>query len=582
MTSPAGTAAVPAAPDAMPDGTGADGTGADGTGADAADRWAADRPLHADGLLAAGVDAELLVSADVHVARTLGRLAGETDERVLLAAALAVRGVREGATCVRLEDTAADAPGAVAGSLASPALEDWREALSRSPLVAVLDAAGEPPPEVEGALRPLVLDGTTLLLDRTWAQEREVAAALDGRACRPAPAVEPSELRQALDSVVPTDSTLAEPVAADGSRPDEEPAAPDVDRQRLAVAVAVLRRTAVVTGGPGTGKTTTVARVLRALAALGVPPDRVALAAPTGRAAARLAEAVTRAGGGGDAAAPDAAGPVTAGPATASTLHRLLRLRPDGSSGLAGAHLPYDAVVVDETSMVSLSLLASLLRALPGGARLLLVGDPDQLSSVEAGAVLRDLVDRRPPVGAAGAPDPEVLVRLVPGLSPEAASEVAATGVVELTRGHRFAGTLDALARAVRGGRGDDVLDLLRGSPPDAGGHRPCELLDPAGHPLLGPDGAAWTRLRDEVVRAGVARVRHARAGGGAEAVACLARHRVLCGHRRGPAGVSTWAARVEGWEREAARVTVPPARLVAGPLVPGHPQRRRVRAVQR
>ena len=167
--------------------------------------------------------------------------------------------------------------------------------------------------------------------------------------------------------------------------------------QRRAAAAAVRRRLAVVAGGPGTGKTTTVARILALLdeqaAAAGRSPPRVALAAPTGKAAARLQEAVHA------EAAPTAArgrgsSPAARGcpPPRCTACSAGARAAAAGSATTADNRLPHDVVVVDETSMVSLSLMARLVEAVRPDARLVLVGDPDQLASVEAGAVLGDIV----------------------------------------------------------------------------------------------------------------------------------------------------------------------------------------------
>ena len=159
------------------------------------------------------------------------------------------------------------------------------------------------------------------------------------------------------------------------------------DRQRIAAALAATEWTTILTGGPGTGKTHTVARILALLHRLHGPGLRVALCAPTGKAAATLTEAVA------------------AQAASSACLRRRSPRRCTGYSAHAAAaarfrfnarnRLPYDVVVVDETSMVSLTLMARLLEALRPQTRLMLIGDPDQLTSVEAGAVLADLVNRQ-------------------------------------------------------------------------------------------------------------------------------------------------------------------------------------------
>src|SRR5690606_18177856 len=156
-------------------------------------------------------------------------------------------------------------------------------------------------------------------------------------------------------------------------------------RQRVAAALAATEWTTIVAGGPGTGKTHTAARILALLHALHGPSLRAALAAPTGRAAARMQEAVTRQ----DLGLPDGL--------TATTLHRLLGWRADSRSSFAhNAHrrLPLGVVIVDETPMVSLTLIARLIEAIRADTRLILLGDPVQLAPGDAGAVIADLVAR--------------------------------------------------------------------------------------------------------------------------------------------------------------------------------------------
>jgi exodeoxyribonuclease V alpha subunit len=230
------------------------------------------RVARATGLLAVFNQAGVLAAADVHVARRLGSLARESDEPVLLATALAVRAVRLGATCLEL-DRLADVPleedaDVDPAALPWPAVQDVVAGLRRSPLV-----VGSP----VGTLCPLVLvdtdAGPLLYLSRYWQQEQLVRQSLDDRALTRPP--QPPDLADRLAVLFP------------------DAAAPD--RQRIAVALAASRWTTVLAGGPGTGKTTTVARVL---ALLHRPGLRVALAAPTGKAAARLQESVREQAGG--------------------------------------------------------------------------------------------------------------------------------------------------------------------------------------------------------------------------------------------------------------------------------------------
>ncbi len=440
----------------------------------------------AAGLLAEFNAAGVLSAADVHVAQRLGRLAGEADESVRLAAALTVRAVRLGSVCITLagvRETAAadDEESAVdVAALPWPEVGPWQDAVTASQLVAV-GADGDPS-------RPLRLIDDLLYLDRYWRQEEVVRYEIDERLARPEPEVDAVLLETTLDGLFTGDR--------DG-------------KQRLAARTVAERTVTVLAGGPGTGKTTTVARLLHLLRTLGGSP-RIALAAPTGKAAARLEEAVALA-----AAADD----LDVGPIAASTLHRLLGRRPGHSRRFRhdrDNRLPYDVVVVDECSMVSLTMMSRLLEAVRPDARLVLVGDPDQLASVEAGAVLGDLVARP--------------------------SDGLDRSVVRLTERFRYGEAIGELADAVRGPEPDPqrVVDLLRAG----GDHIGFVETDAAG----APHAPGLDLLRREVVAAGRGLVAAARAGDVAEALTQLERHRLLCAHRRGPYGVGRWSGEVERW----------------------------------
>ncbi|MFP5320506.1 MAG: AAA family ATPase [Acidimicrobiia bacterium] len=395
------------------------------------DRYRASRAHAATGRLGAFTDATVLEAADVHVGRTLARLGG-TDptagdgELVALAVAFAVRAVRLGSVTVDLATiaetaTADDAADVDVASLPWPDEEAWVAAVAASPLTARGD-------EAEADARPLRLLGTRLCLDRYWRHERAIVDDLRQRAGAIAPDVDDGLLAAGLARLFP------------GAAPDD---------QRTAAETAVRRSFSVIAGGPGTGKTTTVAAVLALLheqAAAHGRPLRVALAAPTGKAAARLTEAVHRRAGELDV---DPAVRDAILHAEASTIHRLLGRRPGSDSRFRHDRtnqLPHQVVIVDETSMVSLSLMARLVEAVRPSARLVLVGDPQQLVSVEAGAVLGDIVG--------------------PAVEPDAAAEgPIAAGISVLRRVHRFSGGVGALARAVEAGDPDAVVDLLRDAP---------------------------------------------------------------------------------------------------------------------
>ena len=486
----------------------------------------------ATGLLAAVNAAGVLDAADVHVAARLGRLTGEPDDRVLLAVALAVRGVRAGSVCVDLaeaerlavadaadesSDHATAAPTA-AGPLPWPALDAWRAAIEGSPLVAV----GPDGP----ADRPARWVDGRLYLDRYWRHERVVRREVDGRlAAEPFP-VDPVALAAAVRRHFPHTPRV--------DPPDGMPASFDNSRQRLAGTTAALSRLTVLTGGPGTGKTTTIAGVLAVLQEVADRPLKVALAAPTGKAAARLQESIGQVVG-----TMEEADRARVGAPVATTIHRLLGWRPGSSTRFrhdADHRLPHDVVVVDETSMVSLPLMARLLEALRPQARLVLVGDPDQLASVEAGAVLGDLV-RRPPVADAL---PARLRAVLPGDVPAADDDVAAlrNGVVRLTETYRYGADLGRLAEAIRAGDADAALAELRA------GSEAVEFVQ-TGERLTDADVAG---VRADVVATGAALTAAAIAGDAERALHTLEDHRLLLAHRRGPAGVTHWAALAEAW----------------------------------
>ncbi len=411
-------------------------------------------------------DAGVLESADVHVAQRLTTMAGESEPAVALALALVVRALRGGSVCVDLESVQAQVG---MDDLPWPSAPQWLAAVQASPL------ADEPP-----VLR--VYDGHLLYLDRYWREEQQVAddfSALLSAPGRPAVAD--------IDRLFP----------------------PGYEEQREAAGIALQQGLTVLTGGPGTGKTTTVARLLALFAEQaeldGRPRLRIALAAPTGKAAARLHEAVQL-----QVNELDSVDRQRVSGLRATTLHRLLGSRPDTSSRFRhhrGNRLPHDVIVVDETSMVSLTMMARLLESVRPHTRLLLVGDPDQLASVEAGAVLADLVD---------------------GLGSRADARVAA-----LLTSHRFGESIGRLASSIRDGDADLAIDLLR----SGGDH--VEWIDTED---------PTESLRKVLVPHALALRQAAMLGDAKAALATLDEHRLLCAHRRGRYGIAHWNRQVERW----------------------------------
>ena len=497
------------------------------------------RALHAGGVLREFNEAGVLSAADVHVAARLAALAGEEDDAVRLAVALAVRGPRLGHTRVDLAEIRATAAVDAEEEVDVAALpwpgDDWLDRLRRSPLVAVGEESdpGAParpaPPLRRGddrdparpapwlrrgderdSARPLRLVGTALYLDRYWREERRVAEDLLALA-RPADDVDEALLSEGLARLFTGDARE--------------------ERQRAAAATGVRRHLAVVAGGPGTGKTTTIARIVALLAdqaaARGAPPPVVALATPTNTAAERLSDVLQR-------TAPE----LDVG--RAQTLHRLLGRRPDSHSRFRhhrGNRLPHDVVIVDETSMVPLTRMARLVEAVRPAARLVLVGDPGQLASIEAGVVLGDVV----------------------GPMPEAPPDGAklADSVVVLDHVYRHGKEIRAVAEAVQDGDGEGAIAALRAAP----GVVDWVEADPA------EDPAALAAIRERAVGAARRVGEAARAGRAEEAGEALRGFRLMCAHRRGPYGVSTWTERIESWLTEDAAAPDPD-----GAWYPGRP----------
>ncbi|MFC4160243.1 exodeoxyribonuclease V subunit alpha [Chitinimonas lacunae] len=421
-------------------------------------------------------------------------------ETSLAAAALALEASLDGHVCLRLDQYA----GRRVLGLTLPPLATWRADL-------LADGVCRGVGTDEDAYTPLVLDGDRLYLTRLWWDETRLVRELRERA---GPSnIAPQKLKPVLDRLFP-------------GRPDH-------DGQRVAAATALLNRIAVISGGPGTGKTSTVARVLAALLEL-EPDSRIGLAAPTGKAAARMVEALRGARAG------LALDLVTAAamPDSATTLHRLLGFRPDSATPRHHREQPLalDALVVDEASMVDLAMFAHLLDALPSKSRLILLGDRDQLASVEPGAVFAELSELagHSPTGA------RRLSRVCTIETGPAACSPLSDGVALLRDSYRFHADsgVGALARHANSGDAAAALALLQGGHPDLA--------------LQAGDAASWwhallARLRPafETYRAAVATTDPA------SAFAAFQRLRVLCALRDGPTGVAAinrlFAARLMG-----------------------------------
>lgn len=455
-------------------------------------------------------------AVDHALAQTLRRLDPETPDAVLAAAALASLAVASG--------HAGFDPGApqrlvdLPPPLAWPTADQWMTALGNSRFVS------RPEDQDADAVTdaPLVYEHGLLYLRRYREYERQLAHGLRRIEATSLAAADPAALAPLFTALFPH--------ARSGD-----------DRQARAAAVALRHALMLVTGGPGTGKTTTITRLLVLLAAqaraLGDAPPRIALAAPTGRAAERMAESLRRAVAAIESL-PEVDAPLLAAlPTSASTVHRLLGTIPDSTRFRHNADnpLPFDLIVVDEASMVDLPLMAKLVDAVADGARLLLLGDADQLPSVEAGDVLAAILTAAGAGDSVSADDAHALQPLLGDLPAQAinAPSPAPGCRVHLRRGYRQAEgfALAPLADAVRSGDATQALQLLRGDTLD-GVHFAEDTFDP----LDGP-------TRDDLLA-------HFRALAEAEtpaaALAMAARFRLLTALREGPQGARGLNARIE------------------------------------
>ncbi len=457
--------------------------------------------MTATGLLERWREAGLVGDGDLAFAALMGRMDPDGPAALAPAAALAFAARTRGGVCLDLRAPPGPRSGEESPAFppdAAPDFAAWPAALRGSRLV------GAP-----GDFRPLVLDEAgRLYLYRYWKMERELADDLLRRiAAEPAPPVDAARLRDGLARLFPE--------------------ADEAD-QRLAAALAVLRPFAVISGGPGTGKTTTVVRLLALLVEqAGAAPPRFALAAPTGKAVARLQASVARA----IETLPVDPAVRAALPHEARTLHRLLGARGGGRWRHDRENpLPADVVVVDEASMVDLPLMARLAAAVPAAARLILLGDRDQLASVEAGRVLGDLSGT-----AEGRYAPAAAARLEAVLEGAAVPREASAGpgariedhVALLTVPRRFdAGSgIARLASEIRRGDAEASWATLTGG-------TWADLAWRPGPALSG--GGAFARELADRLRAALAAAATPEA-----AFAAVSALRVLCAHRAGPNGAA-------------------------------------------
>ncbi len=448
---------------------------------------------------------------DDSLAQTLRRLDPSTPELVLAGAALASSAIGQGHAAF---DPARPALLCNA-EIDWPSGEDWIAALESSRWISTPSHDTNADPAM-----PLVFENGLLYLRRYRQYEFHLALNLQRIATHAHAAVDVGDLAPLFNSLFP--DALAG------------------DAQARAAALALVQSLLLVTGGPGTGKTTTIARVLLLLIAQArlhdLPPLRIGLAAPTGRAAERMAQGVRSVAGTLrvlpwiDATWCDAL------PVTAQTLHRLLGTIPGNPQFRHNADnsLPFDVVIVDEASMIDLPLMCKLTDAIAPGSRLLLLGDRDQLPSIEAGDVLAAVTDAAGDPAVAPASVATVVAPLLGKIATSNPPQLPLAGHrVHLQRGHRQSASLDLapLASAVRQGDADAAMALLRDGAL-AGVHWHERLSDPLAVPSRDTLLGSWRAI--------------AAAPDPATALSQAAHLRLLTALRDGPQGAQALNARIE------------------------------------
>jgi len=456
-------------------------------------------------LLLQAVEKRLLRPLDIQFAQLV---APELQPALLLAAACVSAEAGEGHVCLPLSNLSeanlfAGRQPALAQAIwqAAGAPDDWPSHLADWP--AVSDG---------GRVTPLVLSNQRLYLHRLWQSEGRVADFFAAQEVKTA--FDISAAGEVLNSLF-------------GDQPE--------NWQKIAAAVALTRKTAVISGGPGTGKTTTVAKLLAALIRLNPGTLRIQLAAPTGKAAARLTESLGRALQ--DLAVSDEER--RRFPAEATTLHRLLGAQPDTQRLRyhAGNPLHLDVLVVDEASMVDLSMMAKLIAALPAHARVVFLGDRDQLASVEAGAVLGDICRcTESGYSLARAEQLALLTGCTLQGSDDAQAPAVRDSICLLQKSYRFDASsgIGQLAKAINQGDAEHVRAVF------AAAHQ-----DISYQPLNSAE--AYQAMLDEIAQGYQPFLQLIRQQASpAEVIAAFGRYQLLCALRDGPFGVQGLNQRIE------------------------------------
>ncbi len=445
---------------------------------------------------------------DIHFAALMNRLSESPSDDLFLASAMASRAVQQGHVCLDLRavaetplsDSSGDGP-----LLLCPRLSTWQRTLERS------DVVGRP-----GQYRPLILDDRSrLYLYRYWNYERCLADEIRARVAASGREFDPAQLAQAFSNVFP--------------EKDER----TVNWQKVAALMAVIKGFCVISGGPGTGKTTLVSKIVTLIRQLeGEGNWSVAMVAPTGKAAARLQETMKRTHG--STAKPGAVtdGADGVGIGAIGTIHRLLGTIPNSPRFRHNREnpVPFQLVVVDEASMVDLPLMAKLVEAVGRDARLILLGDRDQLASVEAGAVLGDICGRSQLHGFSGAfcdLFEAISGQRIPGPYHAGSDGTGWDWVVHLEENYRFGpqSGIGALSLAVNRGQSDAGRQVVT-----SGRYGDVRWKD------LPTSKRMMAQLRDRVLEE---YGRYLKADDPLDAFAALSGFRILCALRQGPYGVA-------------------------------------------
>ncbi len=439
---------------------------------------------------------QVLSDFDRYFVRTLQRIEPDVPREVLLAAVFTRKAVESGHVCLHLDhlvNAALQDTGSEKVDLSWPTLPELQKSLADSGLVS------------DGSqVTPLVLEDDRLYLQRYWSYEEQFV-----RFIRQKCLDRPTEGRDLAEKLI---REVFSDLPAESSK-----------EQQQAVLKAILNNFTVISGGPGTGKTTIIIRILAALIALahanGTASLKMLLLAPTGKAAARLSDSLTHQLK--SLSVPEA---VTAQiPVQAATIHRTLGYQPQSPTSFrhnAQNPLSSDVIIVDEASMVDIALMAKLCDAVPKKARLILLGDKDQLASVESGSILGDICQLASQGDVGEATGKEI--------------STPKGHVVELTKSFRFSGQqgIAVLAQAINRGDEERCFEVLASDQfPDV------RLYSSANHE---------NRQQDflDLCLAGFKEYLSAET-----ALAALhefARFRVLCAHRQGPAGVGRMNALIE------------------------------------